>query len=95
MPALSRILNWGHRLPWCRAQRRLDNDTAVFASIWGIFAGSEEDSSSSLPGIVRMISAGQAGVRRLLETLAWLSVGLFILNLAPIPALDGGRALFC
>ena len=33
-------------------------------------------------------------MRKLLESLAWLSIGLFILNLAPIPALDGGRLVF-
>ena len=50
---------------------------------------------SGLPGIVKTVSAhAKKGLRKFLETLAWLSIGLFILNLAPFPALDGGRFLF-
>jgi regulator of sigma E protease len=57
-----------------------------------MIAGREEGQLSGLPGIVRVI-AGQAkqGLRRLLMLLTNLSIGLSILNLLPIPALDGGR----
>jgi Predicted membrane-associated Zn-dependent proteases 1 len=36
-------------------------------------------------------SAGQGGLAVPLNFLAFLSVGLFIMNLLPIPALDGGQ----
>ena len=70
--------------------------TANYASrLWAVMVGTEEGQLSGLPGIVRMISSqAQKGARRVLEVLAWLSIGLFLLNLAPIPALDGGRLVF-
>jgi regulator of sigma E protease len=63
--------------------------------LWGIVVGKEEGQLSGLPGIVKMVSAqAERGVRWLLEALAWLSITLFIFNLAPVPALDGGRLFF-
>jgi len=35
-----------------------------------------------------------SGLTRLLEFTAFLSVNLFLLNLLPLPALDGGRLVF-
>jgi len=63
--------------------------------LWGIIVGREEGQLSGPIRIVQLVSAQAAkGMRRLFETLAWLSVGLFLLNLAPVPALDGGRLVF-
>lgn len=63
--------------------------------LWRVVAGREEGKLSGLPGIVDMVSQeAQRGARRLFGALAWLSIGLFLLNLLPIPALDGGRLLF-
>ena len=64
--------------------------------LWQMVAGPSEGKLLGLVGIVNTISAqAERGVRYLFNILAWLSVGLFILNLAPIPALDGGpTALF-
>lgn len=39
--------------------------------------------------------SGASGIPTILSFLAFLSVGLFIMNLLPIPALDGGQAVLC
>ncbi len=63
--------------------------------LWGVVTRRIEGKLSGLPGIVKMVSAqAEAGLGRFFETLATLSIVLFILNLAPIPALDGGRLAF-
>ena len=61
----------------------------------GMFTGSVGGQLSGLPGIVKAVSKqAELGLNRLLESLAWLSIGLCLLNLTPIPALDGSRLLF-
>lgn len=46
-------------------------------------------------GIAQMTAqVAKSGVAQLLEWTAFLSVNLFILNLLPLPALDGGRLIF-
>src|SRR5207302_10776882 len=46
-------------------------------------------------GILRLTAeAAQAGVFQLLDVAAFLSLNLGILNLLPLPALDGGRLAF-
>jgi regulator of sigma E protease len=63
--------------------------------LWGVITGQVEGRLSGLPGIVRTLSAqAKRGVGRFFETLATLSVVLFILNLVPIPGLDGARLTF-
>lgn len=50
---------------------------------------------SGLPGIVQTVSQqADQSFGKLLEALAFLSMGLCLLNLLPIPALDGGRLVF-
>lgn len=62
---------------------------------WSLIVGEAQGSLQGPPGIIKMVMAqARRGARKLIETLAWLSVTLFILNLAPIPALDGGRLVF-
>jgi len=39
--------------------------------------------------------SGASGIPTILSFLAFLSIGLFIMNLLPIPALDGGQAVLC
>lgn len=63
--------------------------------LWGLVVGTEQGRLAGLPGIVKMVSAqAERGMRYLLQSLAWLSIGLFILNLLPVPALDGSRLTF-
>jgi regulator of sigma E protease len=62
--------------------------------LWGLVRRSEKGQVSGLPGIVKMVSTqAERGVRYLLQALAYLSVSLSLLNLLPIPALDGSRLL--
>ena len=75
------------------AWRMTTHQASILSSM--LTGGGEGGQLSGLPGIVKTVSAhARQGLRKFLETLAWLSVGLFLLNLAPIPALDGGRLLF-
>ncbi len=63
--------------------------------LWGMVRGTQEGQLSGIPGIVKMVSLQAAkGIGELLHFLAWLSIGLFLLNLMPLPALDGGRLVF-
>jgi regulator of sigma E protease len=63
--------------------------------LWGVVTGQREGKLSGLPGIVKTLSAqAKKSFGRFFDTLATLSIVLFILNLAPIPALDGGRLAF-
>jgi len=63
--------------------------------LWGMVVGTQEGQLSGIPGIVKMVSIQAAkGIGELLQFLAWLSIGLFLLNLLPLPALDGGRLVF-
>lgn len=63
--------------------------------LWGMVAGTEEGRLSGLPGMIKMVSEqARRGIERLLQSLAWLSITLCILNLLPIPALDGSRLVF-
>lgn len=63
--------------------------------LWGMLTGSRSGEFSGVPRIVQVLSSqAQAGVDRLIQTLAWLSVTLCVLNLTPLPAVDGGRLVF-
>ncbi|MBN1960331.1 MAG: site-2 protease family protein [Deltaproteobacteria bacterium] len=70
--------------------------TANQASLlWGVITGSQEGHLSGIPGIVKTLSAqAKRSLTQFFETLATLSIVLFILNLAPIPSLDGSRLVF-
>ncbi|MEO8287449.1 MAG: RIP metalloprotease RseP [Chloroflexota bacterium] len=81
--------------------RSLANTWSVVASIpQGIgqmFAGKSDG-----PGVTSIVGIGQltgevaqdAGINGLLNLMALLSISLFMINLLPLPALDGGRLLF-
>ncbi len=76
-----------------RGATKLTVDQASF--LWQFATGQRAGRVSGLPGIVKMISRqAERGFGRLLESLALLSIGLFLLNLLPMPALDGGRLIF-
>lgn len=68
----------------------------IFASFIDLFTGKvPADAVSGPVGIVNEIgNAADTGFLSLLALLAMLSVNLGIMNLLPIPALDGGRILF-
>lgn len=75
---------------------RTTDMTAAYAGLlWGMLVGTQEGQLSGPVGVVKMVAAQAArGMQQLFDSLAWLSVGLFLLNLLPVPALDGGRLLF-
>jgi regulator of sigma E protease len=95
-------------LPWAKIEQLgpWDGMAAGFAQaadstvqqvtlLWGMVTGRTEGRLSGLPGIVKMVAGeAQRGVGSLLGALSWLSIGLFLLNLLPIPALDGSRLVF-
>jgi regulator of sigma E protease len=69
----------------------------IFYSLWLMITGamSFKDSVTGPIGIFFMTQqAAQLGVIYLLYFMASLSVSLFVLNLLPIPVLDGGHVLF-
>jgi regulator of sigma E protease len=60
-----------------------------------MFTGKAAGQLSGLPGIVKAVSKqAEQSMQRLFESLAWLSIGLCLLNLLPVPALDGSRLMF-
>lgn len=69
---------------------------SVFLSIWWLIAGIVPASAMSGPvGIVNEIgNAAKIGWQSVLSFAGLISVNLGVMNLLPIPALDGGRILF-
>ena len=68
---------------------------AIVGFVRGLFAG--DISVSQLGGPIAItqasVEAGQAGMERLMGLIALLSINVAILNLLPIPILDGGQVL--
>lgn len=68
---------------------------AIVGFVRGLFAG--DVSVSQLGGPIAItqasVEAGQAGMERLMGLIALLSINVAILNLLPIPILDGGQVL--
>lgn len=77
----------------CRGAARLSGNQA--RALAGLFGAHGSAQLSGLPGIVKSVShQAETSLARLFESLAYLSIGLCLLNLLPVPALDGGRLLF-
>ncbi len=69
--------------------------TMLVGNIADMITGKVKGSLTGPVGIAReMATAAQQGVLKFLELLILLSCALAVFNLLPIPALDGGRALF-
>ena len=78
-------------------ERVLTLTAMIFASLWLMVTGAMpfKDSMTGPIGIFFMTQqAAQMGVLYLLYFMGSLSVSLFVLNLLPIPVLDGGHLLF-
>lgn len=69
---------------------------SVFLSLWWLITGVIPASSMSGPvAIVGEIgAAAKVGITSVVYLAAFISVNLGVMNLLPIPALDGGRILF-
>lgn len=70
----------------------------IYATVYGLINMVAERSAEDVGGPVRIASivgdAARLGFSNLLTWLAILSVNIGLINLLPIPALDGGRLLF-
>lgn len=75
---------------------------SAFGTVASIFYGIQAAIAGDMPlevsgpiGIYRQTTqVAQTGLQRLLEFTGFLSMNLFLLNLLPLPALDGGRLVF-
>jgi regulator of sigma E protease len=86
---LAGALAWGASETWRWVTLTVD-------FLIGLFAGEHSPRSVGGPGTIAQISgqAARAGLDTFLNFMALLSVNLAVLNLLPIPVLDGGQLLF-
>lgn len=89
------------RLPWYRAiirgtQEAVLTTQAIAAGVYQIFTSKAALKSVGGPvAIGRLVGqVRQVGIVALIRLTALLSLSLAVLNILPIPALDGGRVLF-
>jgi regulator of sigma E protease len=70
--------------------------TKVFEFVWGLISQKVDSSNIGGPIIISKYAGltARAGFDVLMEFLALLSVNLAVLNILPIPVLDGGHLLF-
>jgi len=84
------------RYGWSKATSRTKEIlVATVAGIWGLVTGHVSMKEMGGPIMIYDIaaSAGRRGASDFFGALAWLSMSLAILNLMPIPALDGGHLM--
>ena len=82
---------------WLAAERVVTMTGLIFMSLWLMVTGAMpfKDSMTGPIGIFFMTEqAAHMGFLYLLYFMGSLSVSLFVLNLLPIPVLDGGHLLF-
>lgn len=76
-------------------QRTYDLTILLFTSLGQMFAGEIEADVAGPVGIIQIIGIqANEGIIQLIHLAAFLSLNLGIINLFPIPALDGGRLVF-
>jgi len=89
-----------YRAPWEELKTTAALTSAVTGGLWSFFAnlfhtGEVLGEVAGPVGIAQVAGqAGRLGFIYLLQLTALLSINLAILNILPIPALDGGRMLF-
>jgi regulator of sigma E protease len=60
-----------------------------------LFSGKQKGRLTGLPGILKLIGGSiDRGIGAVFALLGVLSINLFLFNLFPVPALDGGRLIF-
>lgn len=71
---------------------------ALAGVFWGIRAALRRELPLQITGVIGIYNmttkVAKTGLVQLLEFTAWLSINLFLVNLLPLPALDGGRLVF-
>jgi regulator of sigma E protease len=70
----------------------------TFRTVWGLIDPRSDIGLSKVSGPVGIVhvfhAAAEAGIRAVLRITILINVNLAILNLLPIPVLDGGQILF-
>jgi len=84
---------------WQALPRGIDATYKALRSVfWGIRAALCRELPLQVTGVIGIYNmtakVAKTGLVQLLEFTAWLSLNLFLVNLLPLPALDGGRLLF-
>ena len=72
-----------------------ENASSIVQIVRGLFSGAVSTSQLGGPIAIGMVSvqAAQGGVETLLLLIAFLSINVAVLNLLPVPILDGGQIL--
>ncbi|RLC48065.1 MAG: RIP metalloprotease RseP [Candidatus Coatesbacteria bacterium] len=96
-PSPTKMMRYSFGESVYRGERKLLSTMGLtFEVLWRLVTGQASIKSLGGPIMIARV-AGQyarAGATPLLQLIAFLSVQLFILNLLPIPVLDGGHVLF-
>lgn len=84
------ILSWAFSNTWSRTA---DAFMGTVASVAALFTGKVSFKQMGGPIMIYDLaaSAGRKGIMSFLDVLGWLSISLGVLNLLPIPVLDGGH----
>lgn len=95
-PPTERISLPAHRAAVASAVRCYELTAGTLKGLYGAITGTAKGVQTVGPvGIVEMASSAlQRGLTVFLALMAYLSLMLFLFNLLPLPALDGGRAAF-
>ncbi len=87
-------------IPYRAGEIVVDGITAVFVGLYGLFESmfTNSDSYKNVSGPVGIVGiigdAAQFGWINIISLTAMISLNLAVLNILPIPALDGGRLMF-
>ncbi len=84
-----------YRALWAGAAFTVEASGAVLSSLWGMATGSRGLDELGGPIRIAQVSgeASQRGMVAMAVLIAFFSVNLGLLNLLPVPALDGGHLL--
>lgn len=76
-------------------EKTLSTTQMLVKTVWGLLSGNVSSKNLSGPlGIAEQAGkSGSAGIQSFMSFLAFLSLSLFIMNLLPLPVLDGGHII--
>lgn len=73
----------------------LERTAGTLQAFGSLISGRAQGRLTGLPGIVKLLSGSiDRGLGAVMSLMAILSINLFLFNLFPLPALDGGRLIF-
>jgi regulator of sigma E protease len=77
------------------ARYTVDKTAGTLEAFGTLITGRASGRLTGLPGIVKLLGGSiDRGLSAVLSLMAILSINLFLFNLFPLPALDGGRLIF-